>query len=170
MRQLCMVAMRREEAAPRMPQIAGIRKVTTVADVAVIERKMSKTGLYILDKITVRANAKTDEKKTLLAKCKENLCGEERADLESQGLKILWIRETPGIPGMIGGISDEKYAEKPDDLYGTSVVPYIVLNSNQAKSIAIMAEQLPLPEEPEKHVPKLPKGLVMSMAWVGPGC
>lgn len=169
MRRLCMVAMRREDAAPRLPQLASVRKVTNVADVAVIDRKVSKTGLYSLDKITVRANAKPDDKK-VLAKCKETLTIAERRDLEEQGVQILWIRETPGVPGMMGGISSEKNAGAPDDLYGTSVVPYIVLNSNQAESIAIMAEQLPLPEKPKRHVPELPKGMVMSMAWVGPGC
>ena len=167
---LCMVAMRRESVAPRLPSIGAVRKVTNVADVAVIERKMSKTGLYSLDNITVRPDAKPDEKKPLLAKCKEKLSKAERADLEEQGVKILWIREAPGIPGMVGGLSDEKYSAKPDDMYGTKVVPYLMISRRQAESIETMAEQMPLPEEPKRHVPKLPEGMVMSMAWVGPGC
>lgn len=170
MRQLCMAAMPRKDAAPKLPEISAIRKVATVADVAVIDRRISKTGICYLDNITVRAEAKPDERKPLLAKCKERLSKEERADLEEQGVKILWIRETPGAPGMVGGLSSEKYAERQDDLYGTRVVPYIVLSGSQAESISAMAEQLPLPEEPRRHAGDLPKDMAMSMAWVGPGC
>jgi hypothetical protein len=170
MRQLCMAAMRREDSAPRLPQITGIRRVASAADVAIIDRKASLSGLYALDKITVRANARPEDKKQLLAKCKEDLSKQEREDLDAQGIGILWIRETPGVPGMVGGLSSEKNAGKPDELYGTKVVPYIVLSGAQAESIANMAEQLPMPEEPKRYVPELPKGMLMSMAWVGPGC
>lgn len=169
MRQLCMVAMRRADSAPRLPEIRAVRKVTTVADVAVIERKMSDTGLYSLDKITVRADAKPNDAK-VLAKCKEKLSLGERKDLEEQGVRILWIRETPGVPNMVGGLSDEKYSGKPDDLYGTKVVPYLLLNSSQAESIANMASQLPAPVKEKPYVPRMPMENVMSMAWVGPGC
>lgn len=170
MKHMSMAAMKKESGPPRLPQLAEVRRVTGVADVVHIDRKMSTTGLYALDKITVRANAGPDDKRELLAKAKEDISKTEIEELESQGVRVLWIRETPGVPGMHGGLSSERNAGEPDPLYGTRVLPYLVVSRIQARSIANVAEQMPEPPAEKRYVPEMRDGPIMSMAMIGPGC
>lgn len=150
----------------------SLRPKTTVVDVASIDVDESPTGLYVLKdkKVTALRDLLKMNGAPILVRT-EGLTEEQKADLLEQNLQILYIREIPEPGGMWGFQTKEKYAGTVDETFGTKVVPYIVVDETQAKSISnIAAAQVTIkPSEPQPPRIEIAENVELAY-WDVPGC
>jgi hypothetical protein len=145
------------------------RRPAALADVISLDRELSWTGLYALDgRSGVKPLKSLDDAKgkRILART-EGLTDGQKEDLKEQGMGIVYVRETPGAPGLHGLVTHERYEGEEDTLYGTKVLPYLEVSRNQALSVLNMASQLPEPREENRARPSTPHDPLVSamMMW-----
>ena len=154
--------------------LASRRPGATIADVVSLDRRLSLTALYVLNKGTVKPLKSLEEGKgkTILART-EGLTPKQKEELTEQNIPIVYVREIPGVPNIHGVETLEKYEGEKDDLYGTTVVPYIKLSEKQAEKVEILASQLPVPKEekePQKAKDETKEEYPVTTWWDYPGC
>ena len=126
----------------------------------------SETGLYVLEKGGAKALSKKEKTNgaKLLARTK-GLSQEEKANLRKQNIEIVYLREV-GINNLLV-LSSEK-CEGKETIWNTEVVPYIIVNENQAKAIRAITENIPkkeVKEQPPREPLNLPKESLEHLGW-----
>ncbi len=147
--------------------LASRRPGTTIADVVSLDRRLSLTALYMLDKGMVKPLRSLEEGKgkTILAKT-EGLTAQQKQELAEQNVRIIHVREISGVPN-IQGIETR---EESGELYGTKVVPYLRLNEKQAENVKNLASQLPEPRKEEEHRKAEKADGIVACLWGYAGC
>lgn len=148
--------------------LSSRRPCATIADVVSLDRRLSLTALYVMDKGTVKPLERLEDGKgkRVLART-EGLTPKQKQELSEQNIRIVYVREIAGVPNIHG--VETRYEGEKDDLYGTKVVPYLQLTEKQAESVKNLASQLPEPKKEKLQEPEPDN--VLGLPWWGyPGC
>jgi hypothetical protein len=147
--------------------LASRRPGTTIADVVSLDRRLSLTALYVMDKGTVNPlrNLEDGKGKTILART-EGLTAKQTQELAEQNVPIIHVREIPGVPNIHGLKTHAECGE----LYGTKVIPYLRLNEKQAENVKNLASQLPEPKKEEEHRQAEKADTIVACLWGYAGC
>lgn len=151
--------------------LASRRPGTTIADVVSLDRRLSLTALYVIDKGTVNPLRSLEEGKgkTILART-EGLTAQQKQELAEQNVPITYVREIPGVPNIHGIETRAEYEGERDGLFGTIVVPYLRLNEKQAENVKNLASQLPEPQKEEEHRQAEKADIIVACLWGYAGC
>lgn len=130
-----------------MAPLASRRPAATLVDMIIIERAHSPSGVYVIERGTVRplASLRGCGDATLLART-DGLRQQEISELAGQNIKLVYVREVHVSPGVCGVLVPESSASG-GEVFGTRVVPYLVVGREQAEKISRLASMMPAPPE-----------------------
>lgn len=121
-----------------MATLASTRPKAMLGGVVAINREYSRTGLYIVYEVAVRPFDGGEGKTNKVMARAKGLTSEQERDLREQNVEIMFVRECPGHNSIVGVETERETREAAialDAIFSTFVVPYLVLNSEQARSI-----------------------------------